>query len=97
MCSRNSTLRGAQSFKQNQNVAILPIISTILNSKKTFPPTTKTKIQHIPRGKNFMFSFLSTLPFIFVLSCFHSIIQTNVAHKENKTKQQPSISQKLCF
>jgi len=57
MCSRNSTPRGAQSFKQNQNVGILPIISTILNPKKTLPPTTKTTIQHIPRGKKFILSF----------------------------------------
>jgi hypothetical protein len=57
MCSRNSTPRGAQSFKQNQNVGILPIISTILNPKKTLPPTTKTTIQHIPRGKKIILSF----------------------------------------
>jgi hypothetical protein len=41
MCNKNSTSKGVQSFKQNQNVGILPVISTILNSKKTLPPTTK--------------------------------------------------------
>jgi hypothetical protein len=87
MCSRNSTSKGAKSFKQNQNVGILPIISTILNSKKTLPPTTKTTIQRISRRKTFILSFLTTLLFYFCpqLLSLHHPKKYNHTRNKNKT------------
>jgi hypothetical protein len=90
---KNSISRGDQSFEQNQNVGIPPIIKTTLNSRNIF---TYYQPQHntFLKEKKIVLSFSPTSPLIFIFNSSCSIIQTTTTTQE-KTKQEPSISQKL--
>jgi hypothetical protein len=63
-------------------VGIPPIISTVLNKKKTLSLIARPTIQHIPTREIFMLNFSIALPFISVLNSFHSIIQTTTTTQE---------------